>query len=144
MHYTFIKIFPPMDKDIYSTSMLFNICRIFVSNHLETLSLAFWPLKICFKTEDILAQFLGDALKQKPLRNPKTEKGRRFRVAILVIQNVTLDRVLRKIIEDYGQTDDELTFSIDFLHGKLGKLHCLCQKHKDIFFAKIYLYIAFI
>ena len=26
---------------------------------------------------------------------------------------------------------EELMSSIDYLYGKLGKLHCLCQKHKE-------------
>ena len=74
--------------------------------------------------------------------DPRTEeKGHRCRLAILVLQNVTLDRVFRQIIEDYGLTDEELMSSIDYLYGKLGKLHCLCQKHKENYFifAKIYL-----
>ena len=79
---------------------------------------------------------------KKPLMDPrKEEKGHRCRLAILVLQNVTLDRVFRQIIEDYGLTDEELMSSIDYLYGKLGKLHCLCQKHTENYFifAKIYL-----
>ena len=104
-------------------------------------------LRICFKTVDILAQFLQDALQTKTLLDPGTEeKGHRCRLAILVLQNVTLDRVFRQVIEDHGLTDEELMSSIDYLYSKLGKLHCLCQKHKENYFvfAKIYLYWAFI
>ena len=74
--------------------------------------------------------------------NPNMEeKGRRCRQAILVLQNVTLDRVLRQIIAGDGQLDEELMSSIDLLYGTLSTLHCLCQKHKDNYFvfAKIYL-----
>ena len=66
-------------------------------------------LRICFKTVDILAQSLKDALQKKTLMDPGTEeKGRRCRLAILVLYNVTLDRVFRQVIEDHGLTDEEL------------------------------------
>ena len=74
--------------------------------------------------------------------DPRTEeKDRWCRLAILVLQNVTLDMVFRQKIEDYGLTDEELMSSIDYLYGKLGKLHCLCQKDKENYFifTKIYL-----
>ena len=74
--------------------------------------------------------------------DPRTEeKGHRCRLAILVLQNVNLDRVFRQIIEDYGLIGEELMYSIDYLYGKLGELHCLCEKDKENYFifAKIYL-----
>ena len=56
----------------------------------------------------------------KPLMNPNMEeKGRRCRQAMLVLQNVTLDRVLRQIIAYDGQLDEELMSSIDLLYGTL-------------------------
>lgn len=65
--------------------------------------------------------------------DPRTEeKGRWCRLAILVLQIVTLHRVFRQIIEDFRLTDEELMSSIDYLYGKLGKLHYFI-------FAKIYL-----
>ena len=47
------------------------------------------------------------------------EKGRRCRQAMLVLQNVTLDRVLRQIIAYDGQLDEELMSSIDLLYGRV-------------------------
>ena len=64
--------------------------------------------------------------------HPSTEeKGRRCRQAILVLQNMTLDSVFRQIFADDGHSDEELMSSIDYLYGTIGKLHCLCQKHKN-------------
>nr|XP_022311189.1 uncharacterized protein LOC111116485 [Crassostrea virginica] len=68
---------------------------------------------------------------KKPLMDPrKEEKGHRCRLAILVLQNVNLDRVFRQIIEDYGLTDEELMSSIDYLYGKLEEYLTKTKKQK--------------